>query len=225
MITVHHLNLSRSQRVLWLLEELELPYEIKHYQRDERTMLAPPELQAAHPLGRSPVITDGDFTLAESGAILEYLAERDGRSQFAPPPGSPDRARYLYWLHYAEGSLMPPLFSVLLFERIRRAPVPFFLKPVTGKIADQGLRSYSSPVLKRHLDYVESELAQRPWFASPQFTAADIQMCYPLQAADKRVGLAGRPHTQAFLQKIKERPAYQRAEKRGGEFGIPAYKS
>jgi glutathione S-transferase len=225
MITVHHLNLSRSQRVLWLLEELGLPYEIQHYQRDERTLLAPPELQAVHPLGRSPVITDGSLTLAESGAILEYLAERDPGSQFAAAPGTPERARYLYWLHYAEGSLMPPLFTVLLFERIRRAPVPFFLKPVTGRIADQGLRSYSSPVLKRHLDAIESELAQRPWFAGQQFTAADIQMSYPLQAADQRVGHAGRPHVQGFLQRIKERPAYQRAEQRGGEFGIPAFKS
>lgn len=225
MVTVHHLNLSRSHRVLWLLEELGLPYEVKNYQRNDKTMLAPPELAAVHPLGRSPVITDGDLTLAESGAILEYLAERDPSSALTRAPGTPDRTRYLYWMHYAEGSLMPPLFSVLLFERIRRAPVPFFLKPVTGKIADQGQKGYSQPVLKRHLDFIESELAQRPWFAGNEFSAADIQMSYPLEAADKRVGNQGRPSIQAFLQRIKQRPAFQRAEERGGEFGIPVFKS
>jgi glutathione S-transferase len=221
MIVVHHLNLSRSQRVLWLLEELNLPYEVKHYERDKRTLLAPAALRSAHPLGKSPVITEGPLTLAESGAILEYLAERE--SALAPAPGSPDRVRYLYWLHYAEGSLMPPLLMKLLFERIASAPVPFFLKPVTGRIAAQGQNSFVLPQVKRNLDYIEEELAQRPWFAGEAFSAADIQMSYPLEAAHKRVGLDGRPRIQDWLKRIRDRPAYQRAQQKGGEFGVPSF--
>lgn len=222
MIVVHHLNLSRSQRVLWLLEELGLAYEIQPYQRDARTLLAPPQLQQVHPLGKSPVLTEGDLTLAESGAILELLAEREGH--LLAPPGSPERARYLYWLHYAEGSLMPPLFLKLLFERIEKAPVPFFLKPVMRRIAGQGRERYVLPQLKRHLDFIEAELGTRAWFAGPAFTAADIQMSYPLEAARQRVGLEGRPNIRAFLERIAARPAYQRAQARGGEFGIPAFR-
>lgn len=222
MIVVHHLNLSRSQRVLWLLEELGLPYEIKTYERDANTLLAPPDLQKVHPLGKSPVITEGSLTLAESGAILEYLAERAGSLQ--APPGSPERVRYLYWLHYAEGSLMPPLLMKLLFERIEKAPVPFFLKPVTRRIAGQGRDSYVLPQLKRHLDFIEAELAGHEWFAGNAFTAADIQMSYPLEAARQRVGLKGSPRIRAFLERIQARPAYQRAQARGGEFGVPAFR-
>jgi glutathione S-transferase len=220
MITVHHLNLSRSHRVLWLLEELGLPYEIQRYQRHPQTLLAPPELLQVHPLGRSPVISEGALVLAESGAILEYLAEREG-SALAPAPGTPDRVRYLYWLHYAEGSLMPPLFIRLLFDRIEKAPVPFFLKPVTRRIAAQGRNSYVLPLLKRHLDFIEGELARRPWFAGEAFSAADIQMSYPLEAARKRFGLENHPGVRGFLDRIRERPAFQRAQQRGGEFGIP----
>lgn len=222
MIVVHHLNLSRSQRVLWLLEELGLPYEVKDYQRDPRTLLAPPELRSVHPLGKSPVITDGTLTLAESGAILEYLVEREG-SRLAPAPGTPDRVRYLYWLHFAEGSLMPPLLLKLTFDRIESAPVPFFIKPVTKRIAGQGRDSFVLPQLKRHLDFIEGEVAQHPWFAGQAFSAADIQMSYPLQAADKRIGLQGRPRIQDWLQRIQARPAYVRAQQRGGGFGIPSF--
>src|SRR3954470_1149147 len=135
MIVVHHLNNSRSQRVLWLLEELQLPYEIRRYERDPKTMLAPPELRAVHPLGKSPVISDGDLTLAESGAILEYLADRYGAGVLAPPPGTPERLRYSYWMHYAEGSLMPPLLLKLVFDRVQKADMPFFIKPVARGIA------------------------------------------------------------------------------------------
>ena len=222
MITVHHLNLSRSQRVLWLLEELGLPYDVKHYERNPRTLLAPPELKAVHPLGKSPVLTEDGRTLAESGAILELLAERQG-SALAVPPGTPDRERYLYWLHYAEGSLMPPLLVKLLFDGIERAKVPFFLKPVTRKIADQGRNSFVLPQMKRHLDFIEAELSQRPWFAGDAFSAADIQMSYPLEAAEKRIGLAGRPKITDWLRRIHERPAYQRAQDKGGEFGVPSF--
>ncbi len=222
MIVVHHLNLSRSQRVLWLLEELGLPYEVKNYQRNERTLLAPPELQAVHPLGKSPVITEGALTLAESGAILDYLVEREA-SALAPAPGTPERVRYLYWMHYAEGSLMPPLLMKLLFDRIERAPVPFFIKPVTRRIAAQGRDSFVLPQMKRHLDYIEGELAQRSWFAGDAFSAADIQMSYPLEAAQQRIGLQGRPRIQDYLQRIHARPAYLRAQERGGEFGVPSF--
>jgi glutathione S-transferase len=222
MIVVHHLNLSRSQRVLWLLEELGLPYEIKSYQRDPRSLLAPPELRQVHALGKSPVITEGELTLAESGAILEYLAEREG-SVLAPPPGSPDRVRYLYWMHYAEGSLMPPLFVKLLFERIESSPVPFFLKPVTRKIAATGRDSFALPQLRRNLDFIEGELAGRPWLAGEHFTAADIQMSYPLAAARQRVGLGRHPRVAELLARMEARPAYQRAEARGGAFGVPSF--
>ena len=126
MITVHHLNNSRSQRVLWLLEELGVPYEIKRYMRDSQTMLAPPELRAVHPLGKSPVITDGGNTIAESGAIIEYLVERYGGGRLIPAAGSPERLRYTYWLHFAEGSAMTPLLLELIFERIKAAAMPFF---------------------------------------------------------------------------------------------------
>lgn len=224
MIVVHHLNFSRSQRVLWLLEELALPYEIRHYQRNESTMLAPPELRQVHPLGKSPVITDGELTLAESGAILEYLVERQG-SSLAPAPGSPDRARYLYWLHYPEGSLMPPLFLKLLFDRIERAPVPFFLKFVTRRIGTQGRETYVLPQLRRHLDFIEGELAQRTWIAGEAFTAADIQMSYPLEAAEKRFGFDAHPRVREYLGRLRARPAYQRAQERGGPFGIPVVKA
>jgi glutathione S-transferase len=204
MITVHHLNLSRSHRVLWVLEELGLPYEVKNYERNPKTMLAPPELKAVHPLGKSPVITDGALVLAESGAILEYLVEQ-----------------YLYWLHYAEGSLMPPLFVKLLFDRIESAPVPFFVKPVTKKIANQGRDSWAYPQLRRNLEWIESELQSRPWFAGDAFSAADIQMSYPLEAAGRRIGLDPYPKTKDILERMKARPAFIRAQERGGKFGIP----
>lgn len=222
LVVVHHLNLSRSQRIVWLLEELAQPYEVKLYERDPQTLQAPASLRAVHPLGKSPVITDGELTLAESGAIVEYLAER-APSPLAPPVGSPDRARYLYWMHYAEGSLMPPLLVHLIFERLGKARVPFFIKPIMRRIAVQGQAAVSLPQLTRHADFVESELAARPWFAGEAFSAADIQMSYPLQVLERRLGIAGRPHIQAWLRRIQDRPAYQRAQQRSGEFGVPVF--
>ena len=162
MITVHHLNNSRSQRILWLLEELALPYEIKRYQRDPQTLLAPPELRRIHPLGKSPVITDGELTLAESGAIIEYLADRYGQGRLLPAPGTPERVRSSYWLHYAEGSAMPPLLLKLVFSRLPRSPAPFFIKPVLRGIAGKAQRVFIDPQLKTHLDYLEGELARTP---------------------------------------------------------------
>ena len=217
MLTLHHLDHSRSQRVLWLLEELELPYDIKLYTRDRQTMLGPAELKKVHPLGKSPVITDGDLTLAESAAILEYLLERYGSGRLAPPVGSPEHLRFRYWMHYAEGSAMPPLLLKLVFDRVANGPMPFFVRPVARAIANGANKAFIGPQLKLHLDYMESELGKSLWFAGDEFSAADIQMSFPLEAAQSRAGLdASRPRLSAFLQRIRERPAYQRAIARGG---------
>jgi len=221
VIIVHHLNNSRSQRVLWLLEELGLDYEIKPYQRDKKTMFAPPELRQVHPLGKSPVITDGGNTLAESGAIIEYLAERYGPGRLAPAAGSPEYLRYRYWLHFSEGSAQPPLLLKLLFDRMKTGPMPFFVRPIARKIADTALAAYVLPNLERNLDYMESELGKSEWFAGNQFSAADIQLSFPLEAARMRAGLnESRPRLMAFLQKIHARPAYQRAIERGGRYDL-----
>lgn len=221
MIVVHHLNNSRSQRVLWLLEELGLPYEVRHYERDPKTMLAPPELRQVHPLGKSPVISDGALVLAESGAILEYLADRHGAGKFAPPAGSPHRVRYNYWMHYAEGSLMPPLLLKLVFDQVEKAKMPFIAKPVAKGIAHKVRSTFVQPQIDRHLDYLEGELAAGGWFAGGEFSAADVQMSFPLEAAQARGGLdARRPKLMDFLQRIHARPAYRRALEKGGPYSI-----
>jgi glutathione S-transferase len=221
MIIVHHLNNSRSQRVLWLLEELGLDYEIKPYQRDPKTMLAPPSLKAVHPLGKSPVITDGDNTIAESGAIIEYLVQQYGDGRLVPAAGSKDRLRYTYWLHYAEGSAMPPLLMKLIFGRLDRPPMPALLRPLARSIANGVQRNYIDPQLKTHLDFLEAELGKSTWFAGEEFSAADIQMSFPLEASQSRGGLdASRPRLSAFLQRIHARPAYQRAIEKGGKYDL-----
>jgi glutathione S-transferase len=221
MITVHHLNNSRSQRVLWLLEELGLPYEIKHYQRDPKTMLAPESLRQVHPLGKSPVITDDGVTVAESGAIIEYLVERYGNGRFVPPAGSPERLRWRYWMHFAEGSAMPPLLLKLVFTTIERTKMPFFIKPIAKGISQKVQGTLVDPNLKRQLDFMEGELAKSEWFAGSEFSAADIQMSFPLEAAAQRAGLdASRPKLMAFLKRIHARPAYQRALERGGPYSF-----
>ena len=221
MIVVHHLNNSRSQRILWLLEELGLEYDIKRYQRDPTTMLAPPELRQIHPLGKSPVITDGDFTLAESGAIIEYLVGRYGNARLVPAADTPAKLRYTYWLHYAEGSMMPPLLMKLIFDRIERTPMPFFVKPIAKAIARKTKGSFIEPNINRHLDYMEAELGKTAWFAGPEFTAADIQMSFPLEAAVSRGGLdAKRPNLMGFLERIHARPAYKKAIERGGKYEL-----
>jgi glutathione S-transferase len=219
MITVHHLNNSRSQRVLWLLEELGLPYDIRRYQRDAKTMLAPPELREVHPLGKSPVVSEGDATVAESGAIIEYLIERHGGGRLAPAAGTPEHLRYRYWLHFAEGSAMPPLLLKLVFDQIARAKVPFFVRPVVRGISARVLGSFVTPNLERQLDFMEAELGRSAWFAGETFSAADIQMSFPLEAAVQRAGLnASRPRLMAFLARIHARPAFQRALERGGPY-------
>ena len=221
MITVHHLNNSRSQRVLWLLEELGVPYEIERYQRDAKTMLAPDSLRKVHPLGKSPVVTDDGVTLAESGAIIEYMVERYGNGRLIPPPGTPERRRYAYWLHFAEGSAMPPLLLKLIFERIKVSPMPFFAKPIARGIANKVMAAMVDPNLKRQLDFMEGELRQSEWFAGSEFSAADIQMSFPVEAAAQRAGLdASRPKLMAFLKRIHARPAYRRALERGGPYSF-----
>ena len=221
MITLHHLENSRSQRVLWLLEELGLPYEIKRYKRNPKTMLAPPELTQVHPLGKSPVITDGRVTVAESGAIVEYLLDTYGQGRLRPPPGTAEQRRYTYWLHFAEGSAMPPLLMKLVFDKVRSAPVPFFIKPIVKGIADKVTTSFIAPNIERQLDFMEAELKSRPWFAGSEFTAADIQMSFPLEAAAARAGLdASRPKLMDWLTRIHARAAYRRALDVGGPYEI-----
>ena len=221
MITVHHLNDSRSQRVLWLLEELGLPYEIKHYQRDRATMLAPDALRQVHPLGKSPVITDGDVTVAESGAIIEYLLERYGNGRLVPPAGSPERLRWRYWLHFAEGSAMPPLLLKLVFTKIASTKMPFFAKPIARGISAKVLSTLVDPNLARQLDFMEAELGKSEWFAGAEFSAADIQMSFPVEAAAQRAGLdSKRPRLMAYLKRIHARPAYARALERGGPYSF-----
>jgi glutathione S-transferase len=221
MIVVHHLNASRSQRILWLLEELGVPYQVKRYERDPQTMLAPAALRAVHPLGKSPIVTDGDLTLAESGAIVEYLAERYGAGKLVPAAGTPERLRYTYWLHYAEGSAMPPLLLKLVFGRVESAPMPFFIKPVARAIAGRARTLFIEPQIALHLDYMEGELGKHTWFAGDAFTAADVQMSFPLEAAAARAGLDGkRPRLMAFLERIHARPAYKKALETGGPYEL-----
>ena len=221
MITVHHLNNSRSQRVLWLLEELGVPYEIRKYQRDAKTMLAPPELLKVHPLGKSPVITDDGVTVAESGAIIEYLLERHGDGRLEPARGTPERLRFTYWLHFAEGSAMSPLLMKLVFDRMETSPMPFFARPIARSISRKVKTAMVEPNLKRHLDHMERELTKSEWFAGDEFTAADIQMSFPVEASAQRAGLdASRPKLMTFLKKIHARPAFRRALERGGPYSF-----
>ncbi len=235
MIKLHHLDNSRSQRVLWLLEELALPYEVVQYKRDPKTMLAPQELCRIHPLGKSPVLEDDDvpagavvdgqasLVIAESAAIIEYLVERyDPGHRLWPSPTpafSPERMRYRYWMHYSEGSVMPPLLLGLVFSRLKQAPMPFFARPVARGIAGKALTGFVNPQIKLHMDYIEAELDQHPWFAGDRFTAADIQMSFPVEAGDVR-GAGKRPNVAAFLERIHARPAYQQALERGGPFSV-----
>lgn len=218
-VIVHHLNNSRSQRVLWLLEELGVPYEVKRYERDPKTMRAPASLRAIHPLGKSPVVEDGDRRLAESGAIVEYLADTYGDGALAPKPGTPERLRYTYFLHYAEGSLMPFLLMKLVFGELPKR-VPGFIRPVARMLMGGAQTGFIDPELKSHLDYLEGELGRTAWFAGPSFSAADIQMSFPLEAAASRTGLNGYPRLSAFLTTIHARPAYRRALEKGGPYDL-----
>ncbi len=207
MLVVHHLNNSRSQRILWLLEELGLDYEIKRYERDSNTMLAPASLKEVHPLGKSPVITDEGLTLAESGAIIDYLVERYGEGKLAPPSGTPEKLRYDYWLHYAEGSAMPLLVMKLLLDNF-------------GLENSVASTQFVAPQLKLHFDYLESELGKNTWFVGKELTAADVQMSFPVEAAAAQLGIDASPRLKDFLERIHNRPAYKRALERGGKYEL-----
>jgi glutathione S-transferase len=219
MVTVHHLQNSRSQRVLWLLEELSVPYEVKRYERDKVTMLAPPELRAVHPLGKSPVITHEGTTVAESGAIVEYLTGQLGEGRLVPKAGTPERLRFTYWLHYAEGSAMPPLLLKLVFDKIETSPMPFFVKPIAKGISHTVKSTFINVQIKTHFDFMEAELGKSAWFAGDELTAADIQMSFPIEAASQRADiLAARPRLADWLKRAHARPAYARALERGGPY-------
>ncbi|RZJ31362.1 MAG: glutathione S-transferase [Brevundimonas sp.] len=218
MIIVHHLNDSRSQRVLWLLEELGVEYEVKRYERNAKTRLAPPELRAIHPLGKSPVIQHGDVIVAETGAIVEYLLETFPDAGLKPAPGTPEARRYTYWLHYAEGSAMTPLLLKLIFGVIPQRS-PLLIRPIAKGISKKVGAAMIDPQIASHLAYWEAELNKSEWFAGDRFTAADIMMSFPLEAAGSRAPYgANMAKTRAFLQRIHARPEYQRALERGGPY-------
>ena len=215
MITVHHLENSRSQRVLWLLEELGLDYEVTRYARNPETMRAPPELRAIHPLGKSPVIEDDGRVVAETGAIIEYLTAKRG-GDLVPAAGTPERSRYTYFLHYAEGTAMPPLLLKLIFSRLAPGS-PALLRPLAQAISAKVLQSFVEPDLRNHAAFWEGELAERPWFCGEAFSAADIQMSFPLEAFAVR-GTGAGPRVRDWLERVHARPAYQRALERGGAY-------
>lgn len=218
MLVVHHLENSRSQRILWFLEELGVKYEIKRYARDPKTKLAPPALKEIHPLGKSPVVTDGDETLAESGAIIETLAERyDPDGLWRPASGTPEALQCRYWMHYAEGTLMPLLVMTLIFSRVEKAPL--LVRPIAKAISAQVRKSYLGPNIEANMDFLESTLADRDWLLGAEPSIADIQMSFPMEAALLRGG-SGRPRCAAYLQRMRERPAYQRALEKGGPFDL-----
>lgn len=221
MITVHHLENSRSQRILWLLEELGIDYEIKRYGRDKQTGLAPPELLDVHPLGKAPVITDGDRTIAESGAIIEYLMYEYDDGRLRPEEGTDERLAYNYWLHYAEGSFAPLMILSLVLSRIEEAPMPFFLKPVAKGIAGKVRDSYLDANVSRNLGFMDTTLKKSRWFCGSMFSAADVQMSFALEAAEVRTNLTDDyPHLAAFLETIRARPAYKRALDKGGHYEL-----
>lgn len=221
MIRVHHLNNSRSQRILWMLEELGLEYEVKRYERDAKTMLAPESLKKVHPLGKSPLVEVKGEVLAESGAIIEYLVDHfDTERKLSPAHDAKARTRFNYWLHYAEGSAMPPLLMTLIFNKIKTSPMPFFIKPVARGISNKVTNNFVGPQLALHFDYLESELKEHGWFCGKKFSAADIQMSFPIEAAGARLGFRTRPNLQRYLEAIQARPGYQRALNEGGPYEL-----
>lgn len=219
MIIVHHLEQSRSQRILWLLEELGVDYRIEHYKRDPKTRLAPASLKKIHPLGKSPIVVDGDRTLAESGVIIDTLARRYGGERWAPSEDAPNAIDYRYWLHYAEGSLMPPLLLRLVFSLVREGPMPFFVRPIARGIADKVDKAFINDQIKTHFTFVDNHLADNEWFLGDSISAADIQMSFPLEAAVAR-GTLGRSfsNVKAFVKRFQARPAYLRALEAGGHY-------
>lgn len=217
MLVVHHLNNSRSQRILWLLEELGVEYEIKAYQRDATTNLAPTTLKLIHPLGKSPVITDGDITVAESGAIIEYLIERYGQ-HLKPAENSQARREYTYWMHFAEGSLMPPMVAKLVFDKVKTKAKPFFVRMLAEKIADKVMEGYYAPITAANMSFIETHLQHNTWFAGDELSGADFQMSFPLEAVVARGAGAQFPAINDFVQRVHQQEAYKRALEKGGQY-------
>ena len=219
MIIVHHLNNSRSQRVLWLLEELNIPYEIKRYERDPKTIRAPKSLRDVHPLGKSPVITDGDITVAESGAIIDYLIRTYAKETFSPDEQSAEFRDYQYWMHFSEGSLMPPLLMRMLFEKVKTSPMPFFIKPVGKMIADKVLSTFVNPEISLNMGFVEQYLGQHTWFAGDKLSGADFQMSFPLEASVAAGAINHKyPNILAYVKRFQARPGYLNALEKGGDY-------
>mmetsp|Transcript_10571 Transcript_10571/g.20806 ORF Transcript_10571/g.20806 Transcript_10571/m.20806 type:complete len:229 (-) Transcript_10571:210-896(-) len=221
-IIVHHLEQSRSHRIVWLLELLKMPYEIKEYKRNPTTRLAPPELKEIHPLGKAPVIQDGDRTVAESGAIIMYLMEKENK--LMPAIGTQERVQFHYWMHYAEGSLMPPLLMGLVFNTIP-TKAPFFLRPILRPVFDKVMDSFVTPQLNDHTKMIEDHLGKNKWFAGgEEITGADVQMSFPLEALymwnTNKNGKEGCTNIANYLERIKQLPSYKAAEERGGELNI-----
>lgn len=217
-VILHHLNNSRSQRILWLLEELEIPYELKRYERDSKTMRAPDSLKAIHPLGKSPVLEHEGRVIAETGAIVEYILETfENAAAFRPEAGTDEFYRYRFFLHYAEGSLMTPLLVKLIMGQVRDAPVPFFLKPIMKGVASKVDGNFSDPEIEKHMKFLNAELDGREWFAG-ELSGADIMLSFPLEAAGARVSLDRYPNVEAFVKRVHARPAYARGLERGGPY-------
>lgn len=221
MLIVHHLENSRSQRVLWLLEELGVPYEVKRYDRDKKSNLAPPALLKVHPLGKSPVITDGGATVAETGAIFEYVLETYGKGRLEPARGTPEWRRFRYWMHAAEGSYMPPMVLALMLNRMETAPMPFFARPIAKGLTGAVRKGYLDHTLAALFDYLEAELQSSEWIAGPAFTAADMMMSFPAEASRDRVPDAkGKMALARYVEKLHARPAYKKALERGGPYAF-----
>ena len=219
MITVHHLNNSRSQRVLWLLEELNLPYEIKRYERDPKTIRAPKSLRDVHPLGKSPVITDGNITVAELGAIIDYLVRTYAKDTLSPSEDSAEFRDYQYWMHFSEGSLMPPLLMRMLFEKVKTSPMPFFIKPVAKMIADKVLSTFVNPEITLNMSFVDQYLSKHTWFAGDNLSGADFQMSFPLEASVAAGAINNKyPNIHAYVKRFQERDAYLKALEKGGDY-------
>lgn len=216
MITLHALDQSRSLRILWLLELLGVPYELEQHPRDAETLLAPEALRRIHPLGKAPVLQDGELVLAESGAIVDYLVQTYGKGRFMPAAGTPDYWQYQRWLHYAEGSLMPLMLVSLLMGRAETAPMPFFARPFARRIADGVRKVWVQPQAALHLAHVDQSLQGKKWLCGDELTGADVMMSFPLQAAQKRLGTADYPEIERWLAQIAADPAWQRAEAEGG---------
>ena len=217
MIKIHHLENSRSQRILWLLEELELDYEIVHYQRDPETMLAPDSLRAIHPLGKSPVLEDDGIIVAETGAIIEYIIDTHGGARLRPEKGTPEGRAWTYWMHYAEGSAMPPLLMKLVFQRLPEN-ANALVRPLVRGVSRRAEAGFVDPRLKEQIEYWDASLAETGWFAGKEFSAADIIMSFPLEAAASRAGAGESPNVKDFLGRIHARPAYLTALRKGGPY-------